>query len=101
MNVAQWDAGVERSGDERVSERVRSDGFGDPSAARNLADDPPGAMAVQAAPVSGEEDGTVAAFPSGQIDCPGGAGRERDGDDLAALAGTAALHPGAVHRPDS
>src|ERR1035437_6403933 len=35
----------------------------------------------------GEEDGAVAAFAGGQVDRPGGAGRERDGDDLAALAG--------------
>jgi hypothetical protein len=34
-----------------------------------------------------EEDGSVAAFAGGQVDRPGGAGRERDGDDLAALAG--------------
>ena len=31
--------------------------------------------------------GTVAAFAGGQVDRPGGAGRERYGDDLAALSG--------------
>jgi hypothetical protein len=35
----------------------------------------------------GKEDGAVAAFSGGQVDRPGGAGRQRDGDDLAALAG--------------
>src|SRR6266700_1956483 len=74
-------------GDERVSERVRSDGLGDPGAARELADDPPGAVPVQAAFAFGEEDRRVAAFAGGQVDRPGGARGERDGDDLAALAG--------------
>jgi tetratricopeptide (TPR) repeat protein len=71
---------------ERVSERVRADGFGDPGPARDLADDPPCAMAVQPPPVGGEENGAVAAFAGGQVDRPGGAGCGR-GDDLAALAG--------------
>ena len=44
-------------------------------------------MPVQAAPVAGEEEGAVAAFSGGQVDRPGGARGERDGDDLAALAG--------------
>jgi hypothetical protein len=34
-----------------------------------------------------EEDGAVAAFAGSQVDRSGGAGRERYGDDLAALAG--------------
>jgi hypothetical protein len=67
---------------------VRADGLGDPGAARDLADDPPSAVPVQPAPVFGEEDGPVAAFAGGQVDRPGGAGRERDGDDLAALIRT-------------
>jgi len=69
-----------------VPQRVRTHGLADPGLARDLADDPPGAMAIQPPPVSGEEDGPVAAFPGGQVDRPGGAGRQRDGDDLAALA---------------
>jgi hypothetical protein len=67
---------------------VRSDGLGDPGAARDLADDPPGAVPVQPSPVFGEEDGAVAAFAGGQVDRPGGARGERDGDDLAALIRT-------------
>jgi len=63
LNVAQRHAGVLGSGDECVPERVRSDGLGDPGAARDLADDPPGTVPVQPAPVSGEEDRAVAAFP--------------------------------------
>jgi hypothetical protein len=33
------------------------------------------------------KDGAVAAFAGGQVDRPGSAGRQRDGDDLAALTG--------------
>ncbi len=73
-------------GDERVPQRVGRDGFGDPRAARNFADDPPGAVPVQPPSVGGEEDGPVTPFPGGQVDRPGGARRERNGDDLAALA---------------
>jgi hypothetical protein len=88
LNVAQRHAGVETGGgNERVPERVRADVLADTGTARDLADDPPGAVPVQPPPVVGEEDGAVAAFPGGQVDRPGGAGRERDGDDLAALSG--------------
>lgn len=49
-------------------------------------DDAPGAVAVQP-PGDSEEDGPFAAFADGQVNCPGGARCERDGDDLAALTG--------------
>jgi len=65
----------------------RCDGLGDPGAARHLADDPPGAVPVQPAPVTGEEDRAVAAFAGGQVDRPGRPWRQRDGHHLAALAG--------------
>jgi hypothetical protein len=87
LNVAQRHAGVQGGGDERVPQRVRADVLADTGAARDFADDPPGAVPVQPPPVMGEEDGAVAAFAGGQVDRPGGAGRERYGDDLAALAG--------------
>ena len=35
-----------------------------------------------------KEDRPVGAFPGGQVDRPGGAGRKRDGDGLAALIRT-------------
>ena len=85
LDVAQRDPGIQRGGDERVSERVRGDGFGDPGASRDLPDDPPGAMPVQPAPVCGQEDWSVCTFTGGQVDRPGGARRQRDRDDLAAL----------------
>jgi hypothetical protein len=52
-----------------------------------FADDPPGAVPVQPLPGSGQEDGAAGAFAGGQVDRPRGPRRERDGDDLAALAG--------------
>jgi hypothetical protein len=85
-------------GDERVPEGVRPDGLGDPGAAGYPADDPGGAVPVQPPAARGEEDGSFAAFPGGQVDRPRCAWCERDGDDLAALAGdhqgpVPALHP--------
>ena len=76
-----------RGGDERVSEGVRGDGFGDPGAARDLADDPSGAVPVQPPPVRGQEHWPADAFADCQVDGSGRARRERDGDYLAALAG--------------
>jgi len=73
LHIAQRHAGVQGGGDERMPEGVRSDGLGDPGAARDLADDPPGAVPVQAAPAFGEEDRAVAAFAGGQAGRPGGA----------------------------
>ena len=48
---------------------------------------PRGAVPVQPLPVRAEEDRPIHAFADGQVDRPGCAGCERDGDDLAALAG--------------
>jgi hypothetical protein len=85
--ITQRNPSIERRSDERVPKRTGADGLGDPGAARDLADDPPGAVPVQAAPVSGEEDRAAAAFAGNKVDRPGGTRSERDGDDLAALAG--------------
>jgi hypothetical protein len=38
LHVAQRDPGIERGGDERVSERVRGDGLADPGTAGGLAE---------------------------------------------------------------
>src|SRR5213079_700922 len=51
------------------------------------AHDPPGAVAIQPLPVAATEDWPLTALTDGQVDRPGGARRQRDGDDLAALAG--------------
>lgn len=62
-------------------------GVGDPGAAGYPADDPRGAVPVQAPPVRIEEDRPVAALGDGKVDCPCCARRQRDRDDLATLAG--------------
>ena len=54
MHVAQRHPGIQGGGDERVSERVRADVLGDPGPARDPADDPPGAVAVQPLPVKAQ-----------------------------------------------
>ena len=87
LHVAQRHPGVEGGGDERVPQRVRADLLGDPGAAGDPADDPGGAVPVQPPPVRGEEQRPLGALADGQVDRAGGARRERDGDDLAALAG--------------
>src|SRR5215472_10893024 len=55
LHVTQWDPGIKRGGDKRMSERVGRDGLADPGAAGGLADDPPGAVPVQPLPVGGQE----------------------------------------------
>jgi hypothetical protein len=70
-----------------VPERVRADALVDPGTANNTADDTPGTAPVQSAAVGGEEDWSIAALTDRQVDRPCRARRERDGDDLAALAG--------------
>jgi hypothetical protein len=87
LDVAQRHVGVKRRGDERMPERVRADRLADPGPARHPADDPPSAMTVQPPSISGEENRPLAAFAGGQVDRAGGAGSERNDDDLAALAG--------------
>jgi hypothetical protein len=76
-----------RRGNERVPQRVRPDGLGDPGASGGLADDPGGAMTVQPPAVRGQEDRPRARFADGQVNRSRSAWRERDGDDLPALAG--------------
>jgi hypothetical protein len=87
LDVAQRDPSIQRRGDERVTQRVRADFLDDPGSVCDPADDPTGAMPVQPPPVRRNEDRSVSAFTGGQVDRSGGARRERDGGDLAALAG--------------
>ena len=74
-----------RGGNERVPQRMRRDGLADPGAQGGLADDPPGAVPVQPPAVPGQEHWPFDALADGQVECPGGPRRQRDGHDLAAL----------------
>ena len=58
-----------------------------PGVARHPADDPGGAVPVQPSPVRGGEQRPFGSLADSQVDRPGGARRQRDGDHLAALAG--------------
>ena len=60
--------------------------FADSGPARDLADDPPGAVPVQPPTIGGQEDRPFGALNDGQVDRPSGARRQRDGDHLAAFA---------------
>jgi hypothetical protein len=70
-----------------VPQSVRPNGLGDPGAAGDPADDPPGAMAVQPSPIGSQEDESFGTLADGRVDSPGSARRERDRDHLATLAG--------------
>ena len=87
LHVAQRHPGVERRGYECMPQRVGADVIGDPGAAGDPVHDPGGAVPVQPPPVRGEEQRSFVALADGQVDRAGGARRERDGDDLAALMG--------------
>src|SRR5258708_40138213 len=70
-----------------VPQRVRADLLADARAAGDAADDAGGAVPGQALPVAAEEQRALGALAGGQVDGAGGARREGEGDDLAALAG--------------
>jgi hypothetical protein len=70
-----------------VPERVRPYLLGDPGAPGYPSNDPPGAVPIQPSQVGCEEDGSFVALTDGHVDRACGARCERDGDDLAALAG--------------
>jgi len=86
LDVAQWDAGVQRCGDEGVAQGVWPDGLADAGTPGDPSHDPASAVPVHPLPVGSEEDRAVESFTDGQVDRTGGAGCQRDGDDLAALA---------------
>jgi hypothetical protein len=65
LDVAQRHSGIERCGNKCVPKGVRGDGFGDPGAASDLADEPPRAVPVQPPSVCGHEDRPVGALADG------------------------------------
>ncbi len=86
LHIAQRDAGVESGGDERMTQGVRADRLVDPGLAGDAPHDPPRGVAVEALAVRPDEDRPLGPLTNGQVDRAGRAWRERDGDDLAALA---------------
>jgi hypothetical protein len=86
LHVAERHSGVERGGDEGVAKCVWADELGDPRASRDASDYPTGAVAVEAVAVEAEEDRPLAALADCKVDGACRPWRERDGDDLAALA---------------
>ena len=83
--VAEWEAGVERGGDERMPQRVRAELLDQPGTASHATHDPPHATTVHASTVGAEKDRPRHAFADRRVDTPGGPHCERDRDDLAAL----------------
>jgi len=63
-----------------MAKGVRADELGDPRPAGDPAHDPPGAVPVEAPAIRSKEDRPFGALTDGQVD------RQREGDDLAALA---------------
>jgi hypothetical protein len=85
LDVSQRDAGVEGRHDERCSQHVRMDSA-EPGTPADRADPPVGGSPVEALAVTASQDRPVVAFTDGHVDRPGGAGDERDGGGLVALA---------------
>jgi len=69
-----------------VPERVRADGLVDAGLASEAADDSPRGVAIQPLPVATDEDWALDPLAEGQVDGAGRARRQRNRDDLAALA---------------
>jgi len=86
LHVAKRYPGVERGGDERVSECVRTHGLGDPCTPRDTSNDPARAVAVEATAVRAEEDRSLAPLADCEVDSAGRTWCERDGNDLAPLS---------------
>jgi hypothetical protein len=87
LDVAERNPSVEGGGNERVPQGVRPYRLDEPGTAGHPADDPRSTVPVQPLPVGREEDRPPppARLWPGQSPAP--CGGERDGDDLAALAG--------------
>ena len=85
LDIAERHPGVERGSDESMPKRVRADPLADAGLAGKAPHDPGRAAAVQPLAGGSEEDRPLRPLADGEVDRPGGARRERDSDDLAAL----------------
>jgi hypothetical protein len=85
LDIPERDSGIQRSRYERMPECMRPYRLGDPSPAGHSVNNPGGTVPVQPLTVWGDEHRSVHTLADGQVDRPRGAGRQRDGDHLAAL----------------
>ena len=72
LHVAERYPGVQRCGDERVPERMGTDGLINPRAAGDPPDDPCRTVPVQPPAIIGQEDRSFAALADGQVNRPRG-----------------------------
>ena len=86
LDIAQWDAGVERGGDERMTQRVRSNAFVEPGSTGEATNNSPRRMPIETIAVIVDQDRPVETFADGQGDSPRDAWCEGHGGQLAALA---------------
>ena len=86
LDVTEWHAGIEGSREERVAQRVRAGSLRDPGALGQPPHRPSSGVPGQALAVVAEEDRPVEPLTDRQIEGPGSAWCEGDGDGLAALA---------------
>jgi hypothetical protein len=86
LDVTEWDAGVERCGDERVAQTVRRDALVDPGALHEPLDHPIRAVPVHSSAFDAGEDRPHRPLTDVQIQRPTGARCDGDSDVLAALA---------------
>ena len=63
LDVTQWHSSIKRGGNKCVPKRVRGDGFGDPGAASDLADEPPGAVPAMRRPSAATNTGPSVRSP--------------------------------------
>ena len=68
LHVAERHAGVQGGGDERVTQGVGPDTFGDPRAAGDATHDPAGGVTIDPLPIGAHEDRPIAAFAHGEVD---------------------------------
>ena len=68
--VAQQNTGVERSSDERMSQRVRSYSLGDPRVSSDATDDPPGGMTVESLTLAVYKDRPFETVADSQVEGP-------------------------------
>ena len=71
LDVTQRNAGVERSGDEGVAQRVRPDAFGDPSLSGDPTHDAPGGVTIESFTGAVLEDWALETLTDREVEGPG------------------------------